>query len=70
MPTEKLVRLTYTGGWVSAGLALVYKILIMAGVAGPMAVERGVFPHHLWEMSFLLFLSCIATEAAGRSKTA
>lgn len=70
MPTENLVRLTYWGGWASAVVALFYKLLLHLGVMNSLAFRTMVFPRHFWEMSFLLFLVCIATATLGRAKSA
>lgn len=71
MQNEGLLRLSYWGGWASAGVALVYKLLIAVGVLGAeQVVEMQVFPRHFWQASFLLFLICLATDAYARRKSA
>lgn len=70
MSTESLVKLTYVGGWVCAGVAVVYKFLCIADIANALAAQTQVLPHHLWQLSFLLFLISIASTTIGRAKTA
>ena len=68
MSTESLVKLTYVGGWVCAGVAVVYKVLCIVDIANALAAQTQVLPHHFWQLSFLLFLISIAS--ASRARTA
>lgn len=70
MQLAGLVRWTYWGGWASAGIALLYKLLLTIHVlTGEQVLVWQVFPRHFWQLSFLLFLMCVAT-AAVREKSA
>jgi hypothetical protein len=62
---SKLIEGTYWGGWVSALLAVVYKLLITLGVCH---VEFQVYPRHFWQLSFLLFLACVAGYTTNKSR--
>lgn len=70
MSTEKLVRITYGAGWVCAVGALLYKFLYAAGVAMSFGMQTKIFPYHVWQGAFLLFLISIATESWGRARHA
>ncbi|MEE8201911.1 MAG: hypothetical protein V3R29_12190 [Candidatus Acidoferrales bacterium] len=71
MSTDSLLRLSYGGGWISMGVALIYKLLIAADVvATSTAQQMSVLPRHFWQMSFLLFVICLATDALARRKSA
>jgi len=70
MQLAGLVRLTYWGGWAAAGIAVLYKLFIkLQWVGVEQALAWQVFPRHFWQLSFLLFLMCVAT-AAVREKSA
>jgi len=70
MQSEGLVRLAYWGGWASAAVALLYKFLIALGmVSAEQVLAWQVFPRHFWQLSFLLFIGCIATYVYARRKT-
>ncbi|MFQ5724718.1 MAG: hypothetical protein ACE5G6_09505 [Terriglobia bacterium] len=71
MSTDSLLRLSYAGGWISMGIALIYKLLIAADVVtGSTAQQMNVLPRHFWQMSFLLFVICVASDALARRKSA
>ena len=65
METGSLARLAYWGGWASAVVAVVYRVLLSFGVCEPLAQ---VFPRHLWQAAFLLFIASIASEGMARAK--
>lgn len=71
MSTDSLLGLTYWGGWLSAAVALVYKLLLTVNVIPVTTVwELNILPRHFWQLSFLLFVICIATDALARRKSA
>ncbi|MDA2913642.1 hypothetical protein MYX77_06735 [Acidobacteriia bacterium AH_259_A11_L15] len=71
MSTDSVLRLSYWGGWVSMGVALIYKLLIVIDVvAATQAVQMNLLPRHFWQMSFLLFVICLASDALARRKSA
>ncbi|HXE75227.1 MAG TPA: hypothetical protein VNN18_06295 [Candidatus Xenobia bacterium] len=65
MKTEALAKAAYWGGWAAAVVAVFYKFLISFGVCEPL---MQVFPRHLWQTAFLLFIASIASEGLGRAK--
>ena len=70
MQLAGLVRLTYWGGWAAAAIAVLYKLFIkLQWVGVEQALAWQLFPRHFWQLSFLLFLMCVAT-AAVREKSA
>lgn len=70
MPTERIVRVTYWGGWVSTVVAIFYKLLVANGVGVTFALQTQIVPHHFWQISVWLFLICIATVSVARAKGA
>ncbi len=70
MSMDSLVRLTYWAGWISVVVAFLYKLLIAVDVInGVAAAELNVLPRHFWQLSFLLFLICIASEVQSRKQS-
>ncbi|MBI2956738.1 MAG: hypothetical protein HYY26_05445 [Acidobacteria bacterium] len=67
MQPSSLVEATYWGGWLCAVLALVYKALIAFQIIQVFMPQ--FLPRHLWQLSFLLFLACVAGYAASRAKS-
>ena len=66
MQTEALAKAAYWGGWASAVVAVLYKFLVAFGaIAYPIAQ---VYPRHLWQAAFLLFIASIASEGLTRAK--
>ena len=70
MGKQSLIQLTYWGGWASAAVAVVYKILFTLGMGAGVWQATQVAPRHFWQLSFLLFIICIASYVRGRSQTA
>jgi len=70
MSAERLVRMTYWGGWASAAVAVLYKFLYIIGAGAPIGMQIQVYPRHLWQLGFLLFVICIASDTFARKKAA
>jgi hypothetical protein len=62
-----MMQVGYWGGLASAAAAVLYKLLLTLGIC---SVTFQVFPRHLWQLSFLLFILSIATYTNSRMRGA
>jgi hypothetical protein len=67
METGNLGQAAYWGGWLCAIVALAYKALFTFGLLASPVVQ--VFPRHLWQLSFLLFIIAIASASLARARS-
>ena len=66
---DSLVKLTYRLGWFFLVAALVFRALLRTSEGYEIAVLTGVAPRNLLQMSSILFLICVATDAYERART-
>ncbi|MGH9508380.1 MAG: hypothetical protein ACRD2M_00455 [Terriglobales bacterium] len=64
---HRIIVLSYRLAWVFAAAAITYRLLIRTGIGWRIYEMTGVVPSNLFQMSILLFVIVLASEAYGRS---
>jgi len=64
-----LIHLSYWLGILAAVLAFAYRGLWKLGLASAWPKATGVVPYNLLQLSFLLFVFCLATEVYARNRS-
>lgn len=64
-----MIHSSYWLGVSAAALALVYKALLLFGIAASWPEASGVMPRHFLHAAVLLLVLCLATDTYARNRT-